>query len=75
MVNVENKNRKYQILMKNIGNLIREDLIDPNQYEKLEEEIEQFLYENERRNMLKENLPLFEQKVKDEGWIILDEKF
>lgn len=74
MVNVENKNRKYQILMKNIGNLIREDLIDPNQYEKLEEEIEQFLYENERRNMLKENLPLFEQKVKDEGWIILDEK-
>ncbi|MEJ5307839.1 MAG: hypothetical protein WHT27_06035 [candidate division WOR-3 bacterium] len=74
MVNVENKNRKYQILMKNIGNLIREDLIDPNQYEKLEEEIEQFLYEEERRNKLKEKLPVFEKKVKDEGWIILDEK-
>ncbi|MEO0237399.1 MAG: hypothetical protein ABIN35_04115 [candidate division WOR-3 bacterium] len=74
VMNIENKNQKYQILMRNLGNLLRKDLIDPNQYEKLEDEIEQFLYEEERKNKLKEKLPLFEKKVKEEGWIILDEK-
>lgn len=74
VMNVENKNQKYQNLMKNIGNMMRKDLIDPNEYEKLEEEIEQFLYEEERKNKLKESLDLFEKKVKDDGWIILDER-